>query len=334
MEYRTTFCYTEYMNKTNAEWLMGAQEQYQNHSDQMAEKSARIDPGKLNRSDTILITGNTACDISSLNGAHISVSDPIQKVHRYPNGTLKNTTYWNASDYDQNWDNFSELEQLLTDRCLSDIFCEGWTWIDAVKPNHVTTNNPENPSAASTATPTTDSTLNSTFHPTLDPTLNSTLHPTANPTTSPTRSPSMSPFPAHYYLLSSLADPINSNQSGVCYIVSRYTPFGSINSLQNRTDMLRDEYMTDYQHQIGSLSDSLNGMWSAIQSLGDNSDDNGATYTVIVDNDPHSAEGYNIDIQLHEMVYRDDKFTSSWYVIVNCPGCPDGNFSSPYLQVN
>lgn len=299
VEHRQTFCYTEYVNKTNAEWNIGALAQYNNHSVQMQQKSARIDPDKLNRTDTIFITGDTACDINTINGAHILESDPLRKVYVYPNGTYKNTTYWNADNYNRNWDNFSDIEELLTDRCLTQTWCDGWTWVDA---QDVATNSSE----------------------------------------STTDNGNTSISTAHYYLLSSLSDPINANQPGVCYTVSRYDDkafdLSSINALQNRTDILRDEYMTDYQHQIESMSDSLNGIWSAIQSLGDEqpSGNDAATYTVIVDNDP-SASGYNIDIQLNEMVFStssggDTSWTSSWYVIVNCPGCPDGNFSSPHLQ--
>jgi len=138
--------------------------------------------------------------------------------------------------------------------------------------------------------------------------------------------------------LSSLSDPVNSDQSGLCYTVTRYDAnafvLSSINALQNRTDILRDEYMADYQQQIETLTDSLNGMWDAIQTLGDDENE-AATYTVIVDNSP-SARGYDIDIQLGEVHLHtsggETSWTSTWNVIVYCPGCPDGNFSSPLLQ--
>jgi len=252
--------------------------QYNNHSQQMHDKSQRVDVSNLNQSDTIFITGNTACDVETKNGAHILESDPMRKVYVFPNGTYKNTTYWFAEDYDRNWDNFTQIEQLLSDRCMQQNWCEGWTWIEPVF---------------------TFSNLST----------NQTIHP------------------AQYHLLSALSDPINSaTQSGICYTVSRYDTnsfdFGTIHALENRTDILREEYFSDYQRQIETMSDSLNGIWSALQSLGDDAGES-ASYTVIVDNDP-SAKGHDIDIQLHEMIFSTGSsagatsWTSSWYVIVDC----------------
>eukprot|EP01083_Nonionella_stella_P261992 891367_1 len=86
------------------------------------------------------------------------------------------------------------------------------------------------------------------------------------------------------------------------------------------------------------MSESLNGIWKALQSLGDNNDENeAASYTVIVNNDPN-IRGHDIDIQLNEMIFTTSSqgattWKSSWYVIVTCPGCPDSkNFTSPHLR--
>jgi len=304
VEHRQTFCYSEYVNRTNAEWDDGALAQHNNHSAQMLLKSQRVDPGKLNRTDSIFVTGDTACDVTAANGAHILESDPMRKVHVFPNGTYKNTTFWRASDYHRSWDNFSEIEQLLTERCLSQKWCEGWTWIDGVGPTDDAHSNHSNRSRSTV--------------------LNDTNSSAA----------------ARYHLLSALSDPVNSEEDGVCSTVSRFDDkafdLSSIDALQNRTDILREEYMADYQQQIETMSSALNGIWGAIQSLGDGLEGDAAEYTVIVDNDP-AARGYSVDIQLNEMVLSTSSggstsWTSRWYVVVTCPGCPDGNFSSPHLQ--
>ena len=290
VQHRQTYCYTKYINQTTIEWNNGALSQYNNHSLQMHEKAQRVDLSDLNQTDTIFVTGETACDIESENGAHTLESDPLRKVFLFSNGTYKNTTYWYAKDYNRNWDNFTDIEQLLNSRCLTQSWCEGWTWIDAVSINITNNSN-------------------------------------------------ISSIP-QYYLFSSLSDPINSDESGLCYTVSRYDAtsfdFSSINALENRTDILRQEYLNDYQSQVETMSESLNGIWDALTSLGDNDQDETNTYTVIVNNDP-TVIGHDVDIQLNEMIFTtssqgDTSWTSSWYVIVTCPGCPDGNFTSPHLQ--
>ena len=141
-----------------------------------------------------------------------------------------------------------------------------------------------------------------------------------------------------FYLLSSIADPINSNKSGICYEYIDYSDantfsFSSINAIANYTNYLENLYLSNYQSDVDSLYDTLSNMWDSIKEI--YTENPNHNFTVFIDTDADefdvSFDITDLDVDINITRGTVDVFTH-WEVIISCPGCPESNFSEPYLQ--